>query len=101
MKFNKKLILIITIFFVIHFLLQFGFLFVGFAAGMQSFDNPDDENLKIKSEIYWKVYNILSFPLLFITDRIRFLDSVLFGLLSYIPFILNSALWSLGFYFLI
>lgn len=68
---------------------------------MQSFDNPDDENLKTKSEIYFVGDTVLSFPLLFILDRMTFLVYALPGFLGYIPFILNSGLWSLVFYFLI
>lgn len=91
----------VVAFFVIHFILELSFLLFGFSAGMQNFDNPDNDALEIKSEIYIWIYTVLSFPLLFVMDRMTFLSSILPGFLGYIPFILNSALWSLVFYILI
>ncbi len=96
----KKLALIIAVFFFAHFILQLGFLLLGFSAGMEHFDNPDENTLKTKSELYFNGYTVLSFPLLFIADRMIPLG-ILPGILGYIPFILNSALWSLVLYFLI
>ena len=99
-KRSKKLALIVAVFFFAHLILQFGFLLWGFATGMAHFDNPNDNTLETKSKLYLNIYTVLSFPLLSVLDRMPLLD-IFPSFFGYIPFILNSALWTLVFYFLI
>lgn len=104
---SKNIKKFIIVFFVSHFILQFVFMIVGFGSTMALFDNPDDQFLKIRNTAYNSIFNILSFPFVYIFSFIliplamaRF-PNILewFGFL--LPFIANSLLWSAGFYFLL
>lgn len=98
---KRKLYLILVAFFILHFVLQFGSLLLAAALGMDGFDNPDNMELVIRSDRYFMVYTVLSFPLLFTVDRIVPVNFFLYGLLWYLLFILNSVLWTFVFYLIL
>ena len=101
---KKKLFWIVITFFIIHLLLQFGAFLFSFSIGMGEFDNPDSSILRIKSFIYDGIYFILTFPIGFIFNLIytSFLGSYYFSgyFWFFLPFILNSILWTFIVYFL-
>ena len=68
---------------------------------MNHFDNPDNLIAKEKGENYFKIYTVLSFPLGYLLDRIPYIFSEFVFGAGYLAFILNSALWSLVFYFIV
>ncbi|MBI2107367.1 hypothetical protein HYT57_05275 [Candidatus Woesearchaeota archaeon] len=102
----KKISWILFAFFMIHLVLQLGALLFSFGAGMSEFDNPDSESLRIKSFIYDGVYAVLTFPVALVFYNLVFTPPLegyfLAGWAWFLfPYILNSILWTLVFYFIL
>mgnify|MGYP001558351397 FL=1 len=98
--------LFLVAFFVIHLILQIGFLLFSFGTGMAEFDNPNDSSLRIKGSIYDGVYSVLTFPVVFMFYNLvfdSFFENYPFaGWIWFLfPYILNSALWTLILYFIL
>ena len=77
-----------------------------FALGyeLQNFDNPDRTDfgyLELKSRIFIIVYYTLGFPIITALLYLFPYSKNWFNWFPLIPYILNSLLWSSGFYFLI
>ena len=104
---RKNIKCFVILFFVAHFILQFVFMILGFFSVMAFFENPDSQFLSIKNTIYNYIFNILSFPFVFMFSRVLYPFEILYESSTYRLFILlgefaaNSLLWSIGFYFLL
>src|SRR3989338_1201211 len=91
---KKKLLIFAFLFFVLHLILQFSSILYSLASTMPVFDNPDipeADYLEFKGKIAEVIY-------LFPYSQNWFEWFPFFG---WTPFILNSLLWSLVFYFII
>ena len=97
MLMNRKIVISTIIFGIIHFVAQIVVLVVLFGYGMALFDDPMNYRLEFFTKIWDILFNILSFPILFISLHIttKVFDSSYVG---WIPFVLNSIFWSCVFY---
>ena len=104
---KKKLLIFAFLFFVLHLILQFSSILYSLASTMPVFDNPDipeADYLEFKGKIAEVIYLILSFPILTILMYLFPYSQnwfEWFPFFGWTPFILNSLLWSLVFYFII
>ena len=84
--FTKRMAgLMVLAFFIIHFVLQFSLLLLEF----------ESANVQEGKSVYGVFYSILSFPFSFLLYKTPLLDTLdLNGLSAFIPFFINSLLWS-------
>lgn len=99
---NKK-ILFPVLFSIIHVILTIIFLVLSFGSVMTHFENPNDEFLGLRSKIYDFIFNVLSFPTVFIFWRVTNpgvvrLSQMAGPLSFFLPIFINSSLWGVGFY---
>ena len=91
--FTKRIAgLTVLAFFIIHFVLQFSLLLLEF------------ESTKTQEgvSVYGVFYSILSFPFSFLLYKTPLLDTIdLNGLSAFVPFFINSLLWSFVVYLLL
>ena len=84
--FTKRIAgLTVLAFFIIHFVLQFSLLLLEF----------ESTNAQEGVSVYGIFYSVLSFPFSFLLYKTPLLDTLgLNGLSAFIPFLINSLLWS-------
>ena len=100
MLMNRKILISTILFGIIHFVAQIVVLAMIVGYGMALFDNPMNYRLEFFTNILYILFNILSFPLVFISTHIK--TKVFHGsYVGWIPFVLNSIFWSCVFYWLL
>ena len=92
-----KRILIILALAVVHFALSFAFFLLSFAGGMSRFDGAHESS--ILDRVVDGIAYVLLFPL--VQFAVRAGGGWMTGALGYVPFVLNSLLWSTSIYFFI
>lgn len=92
-----KRALIVFVLAIVHFVLSFSFFLLSFGGGMSRFDAAGETS--IGERIIDALAYVLLFPLVQLAVRIG--GGWLNGFFGYVPFILNSLLWAMAFYFII
>jgi len=94
----KKLPKAVYIFFLAHF---FGQLLFLLKIALFGFMSEEPEKISIFTKIFWNILDIFiavcQFPIVFI--YLKYKISIFNGILEYIPFVINSLLWTTVFYF--
>lgn len=97
---NRKIVISTIIFGIIHFMTQIFILIMLVGYGMTLFDNSTNYKLELFIRMLDILFNILSFPIVFICNHIE--TNVFYNFCAgWLPFVLNSILWSCIFYWLL